>query len=185
VSGLLCVPTADGGGLCAPPCDSDDVSCPNDFACVLRAAADDGVAPGLCLKREDEGIPAGAVCQRDEECAVGLCARADPVGRSSCRKSGHVGADCPAEHACTDGVCLLATTEQGILCADDVVDQGCTCSNTTLASQSAAAGFARSAGLAFALVCLLNRRQRARGKRRGPKRQSSEYGAARVAWDSV
>src|SRR5690606_24992793 len=93
VAGLLCVPADDDGGLCAPPCSSEAASCPAGFACVLGARAGD-VAAGLC-RPVLGGAPPGAVCQRDDECALGLCALASAVGRTVCRVSCDADEDCP------------------------------------------------------------------------------------------
>ncbi len=126
VEGLLCVPTSDGG-LCAPACSSEDASCPAGFSCVLGAGSD-GAVGGLCQKLEGEGAAPGSICQRDDECALGLCARAAPVGRTVCRVSCEAAGDCPAEHACVEGVCLSTAGNEGLVC-EDLDEGGCACSS--------------------------------------------------------
>lgn len=173
VDGLVCVERQGGGGLCAPPCSGDDVSCPAGFTCVLGAMGDDGAAAGLCRKLEGDGAPPGAVCQRDDECAAGLCARAAPVGRTVCRSTCASDDECPAEHACTDGVCLSAAARDGIVCGSDLDEGGCGCTSAAPPASTSARPF----GAVLVMLSLLSllggrkarglRRQRAANQARG------------------
>lgn len=168
IEGLLCVAT-DEGGICAPRCSSEDVTCPEGFLCLLGAAEADGVAPGICARvSAAEGAPPGAICQRDSDCAKGLCARAAPVGRTVCRVSCDVDSDCPSENACVEGVCLSSAARDGIACPD--LDEGCMCMGAEEPSSSAPV-------TAFLLVGLLGlfafarvRNARALGRQPGAKR---------------
>lgn len=170
VEGLMCVPT-DEGGVCAPPCSSENVTCPTGFACVLGAAADDGVAPGICRKLGGEAAPPGAVCQRDSDCAKGLCARAGPVGRTVCRVSCDGDDECGAEEACVEGVCLSTASRDGLACPS--LDEGCVCSgveSTPLDGGPPYGGLALLAGLLGIVALLGERKARVLGRQRAGRR---------------
>lgn len=148
IDGLLCVPT-DEGGICAPPCSSEDANCPEGFLCLLGEAGDDGIAPGICKKMKPGEAEPGAICQRDDDCAAGLCARAAPVGRTVCRVSCKADSDCPSENACVEGVCLSTASRDGIECPS--LDEGCMCAGAEHAPSS---GVPASATLLVALLGL-------------------------------
>lgn len=124
VASLACVAGARGA-RCSARCSSADVTCPTGTVCVLRALPDNDNAPGLCESYEAAGRPPGAVCERDDECAQGLCARAGAVSRTVCRAPCEVDDDCEGEQRCAQGACLLPGPADGITCAP--ADEGCGC----------------------------------------------------------
>lgn len=162
VAGLLCVEALDGAQVCAPKCSGEDASCPAGFACVLGARPSNGdPAEGTCIKLDDDGLkPLASLCQRDSECAAGLCLATDVIGRTVCKKSCDTAEDCPGGYKCIDEVCVGAGASEGIACPDDPDPDppGCGCHASGETGPWAPLGLLGLSG--FALGLLGSRRRR-------------------------
>ncbi|MBI1944862.1 MAG: S8 family serine peptidase [Deltaproteobacteria bacterium] len=64
-AGGACVPDGGGGGGGTGLCDEarGNMDCPSGSGCV----------DGVCEEGEDDGANVGALCERDRDCATGLC----------------------------------------------------------------------------------------------------------------
>lgn len=62
-----CIPDGGGGGGGSGACDEErgNMDCPSGFGCV----------DGVCEEGEDDGDNVGSLCDRDRDCATGLCER--------------------------------------------------------------------------------------------------------------
>ncbi|MFZ9887756.1 MAG: matrixin family metalloprotease [Myxococcota bacterium] len=127
VESLVCVGGGDGPAQCSARCSSSDISCPVGTVCVLHAADGDDDAHGLCEREAGVGKPPGAVCERDDECLQGLCARSTAVARTVCRVPCDVDGDCSELQVCAEGACLPRGPADGISCVSD--DEGCACTH--------------------------------------------------------
>jgi hypothetical protein len=118
VGGLKC--TAGEGQafpVCTPNCGSGGTVCPDGFSCVLAAIPDgQDSGEGACVLDGAEGAPPAASCERDSDCAEGVCLVSTVVGRRICQVQCDSASDCPDGYACTEGICTGGGATDGITC---------------------------------------------------------------------
>jgi hypothetical protein len=118
VAGLKC--TAGEGQpfpVCTPNCGSGGTVCPDGFSCVLAAVPDgQDSGEGACVLDGEDGAPPAAACERDSDCAEGICLVSTVVGRRICQVQCDSAADCPDGYACTEDICTGGGATDGITC---------------------------------------------------------------------
>lgn len=159
ITGLLCTEALSGKQVCSPTCSAEDANCPVGFACVFGAAPTDGApAKGTCVRlAEDDLRPVASLCQRDSDCAAGLCVATSVIGRTVCKKSCTEDTDCPdGSYRCVNDVCVSRGASEGILCPAEPEPSACGCRAST---RQAPAPLGVPFGMALAAL-LMRRRQR-------------------------
>jgi MYXO-CTERM domain-containing protein len=154
VEGLVCA-SAGGPRVCAERCRSDDASCGAGFGCVLDLPDGDEPAPGVCVKIEGDGLPAGAVCASGRDCASGTCALLFDLARSLCQEPCGDDTDCSVGR-CYEGFCLGAAVHES---CDEPAPPSCGCASSAPSSPGAQLVLALLApGLLAALAARRRRR---------------------------
>jgi uncharacterized protein (TIGR03382 family) len=161
VQGLRCAAMRDGEQLCTRSCSSVDTDCPGTWTCALGPKPADASAPGVCMRDTVDGLrPPGSTCENDRQCAEGLCALAEQVGRNVCRVRCETTEECPDGSRCTQGLCM-APTPEGIECPAEG-PPACGCDSTAPGAPLTWPLYAALGGLLWARR---GRRLRIAGKR--------------------
>jgi MYXO-CTERM domain-containing protein len=102
IGDALCKDDVAGDLVCTPQCSSENISCAADSRCVL------GTDGGVCkLIPVGEGAPPASVCDRDSDCAQGLCLPISSLGRTACRVTCESVAECGDGYTCHESACVL------------------------------------------------------------------------------
>ena len=132
----LCVQGADGRSVCAPRC-VEGANCPNGSVCAQLGGSEESA----CLPRTGKcpvGVGAtGRRCSASEDCASGLCLRAEGVGSGRCVDA-CVSGQCPAGQQCRGlggaEICIGFEGADGAPCSSGATCSGGLC--VSLASES-------------------------------------------------
>ena len=132
----VCVQGRDGRTVCAPTCGPED-ACPNGASCGEIV----GTEQRACLPRTGRcpvGVGAtGRRCGAAEDCASGLCLRAEDEQRGRCVNA-CAGRACPGGQECAEvagvAVCIDRQGADGAPCSAGVTCRGGLC--VTLATES-------------------------------------------------
>lgn len=150
VDGLVCAPDLEGEQRCTSTCTRSQRDCGTDNICVLDAPQGDAEPVGLCL-RVSGGLPTGAFCSLDSQCASGTCYTSIDLGATVCQQYCETKADCDDGADCFDNICLGGISDVECPVTED---PGCGCASTATPTTRWA--------LALALTALWGIRRRRR-----------------------